>query len=133
MSEYETINKLLNKGQRVIDQIAREIVSLKYMPAKENMQKTVKALSLLNEVQKSVWRVEPDLSAIPKSKDKSNHESRYMKEYRAYIIKSSHYEDNNDLPNAIIELKKALDMEPPHIMYEVIIKELERLQNISNS
>jgi len=128
MSEYDTINKLLNKGQRIIDQIAREIVVLKHMPDKGNMKKTVEALSLLNEVQKSIWKADPDLTAIPGPRDELNQESIYMKEYRSYIIKSNHYEDNNDIPNAIKELQKALNMEPPHIMYEVVEKELERLK-----
>jgi len=131
MSEYATINKLLNKGQRVIDQIAREIVSLKYSPDKDNMQKTVEALSLLNEVQKSIWKAEPDLTAMSKPGDEINQESKYMKEYRSYIIKSNYYEDNNDIPNAIKELQNALNMEPPHIMYEVVEKEIERLKNNS--
>jgi len=132
MSEYESINKLLNKAQRIIDQIAREIVRLKYMPEKENMKKTVDAVSLLNEVQKSIWKVEPDLSATSKLEDESNQESGYMKEYRAYLIKANHYEGINDYQNAILELQKALDMEPPHIMHEVVIRELERLRYISD-
>ncbi len=131
MSEYDTINKLLNKGQRIIDQIAREIVVLKHMPDKGNMKKTVEALSLLNEVQKSIWKADSDLTAIPGPKDELGQESIYMKKYRSYIIKSSHYEDNNDIPNAIKELQKALNMEPPHIMYEVVEKELERLKRNS--
>ncbi|MBT7444256.1 MAG: hypothetical protein HN790_09885 [Methylococcales bacterium] len=130
MSEYETINQLLNKGQRVVDQIAREIVALKYAPDDANLHKTVEALSLLNDVQKSIWEAEPDLIAIPKSRGELHQESKYMQEYRSYILKSSHHEENNDIPNAIKELQNALNMEPPHIMYEVVEKDIERLKNI---
>ena len=130
MSEFESINKLLNKGQRVLDEIAREIVILKNKPDKDALNKVIDALSLLSEVQKSIWGKDPDLSVHNEGDKKKD--TKHMKELRELLINSKKYEDNNDIPNAILELKKALDMEPPAITHEVVTKELVRLHSASS-
>lgn len=126
MSEYENINKLLNKGQRITDAIAREIVKLNYKPGKDNLKKVIDAMGLLNEVQKYIWKEEPELSAI--TKDNPQEESSYLKKYREHINKAFNYKENNEIERAIKEFQMALDMEPPHVLYEVAEKELESLK-----
>ncbi len=130
MSEFESINKLINRGQRVLDEIASEVVALKHKPDKDTLNKVVDALSLLSEVQKSIWEKDPDLSFHYEGDKKQD--TNYMKTLREYLINSKKYEDNKDIPNAILELKKALEMEPPAIMYESVTKELRRLQSASS-
>jgi len=113
MSEFESINKLLNRGQRVLGEIASEVVILKHKSDKDTLNKVVDALSLLSEVQKSIWEKDPNLS-VHYEGDKMQ-DTKYMKALREFLINSKEHEDNKDIPSAILELQKALEMEPPTI------------------
>ena len=124
MSKYSSINKKLNQSQRLLDELARDLLSVENRVSKDDWLKVVKAIGLVNEVQKSIWHIDPNLSIL-------NQDSDYLARYRGLLVRAADFESKNDLPRAIKELNTAIDMGLPAIMHEVVAKELKRIKNLS--
>ena len=130
MSEYVEINKLLNKATRALDLIARETANFENLPKTDNLLKIAEAISLVGEVQNTVWKEAPELSVHYEGKNKE--ETRFMREFRTHLKNAYEYEKNNDLNKAKNELNQAIEMELPPLMHETATKFLVKLQKNNN-
>lgn len=125
MKEYEKLNRILNQSQRVLDELAREVVDTEFAPIKKNVGRVVRAIELISKVQASLWQRVPDLAF---HFEPGRPDTALMARVRQLVADAKSLEADNATDQAIQKLRQALELEPPALDYEVIAAEIDRLQ-----
>lgn len=126
MTDFEQTNRLLNRAERVVDELAQELATLPFNAKEQSLRRLAEALELLGKVKKTIIQHDPSLEyhfndEMPATK--------YMSEIHSYVAEADRLMESKDFESAISLLKEALKMEPPPIIYEALVKKLDRAES----
>jgi hypothetical protein len=125
LADPETLNKLLNKSQRILDELARMAAASQFEPVKPNLDKITQAAGLVSGVQALLWQRVPELAF---HFDPGKPDTAFMSKVRQLMVEAQALEAAGAQEQAALKLQEALELEPPASQHEAIEKELCRLK-----
>lgn len=120
----ENLNRSINHALRSVNYIAVELARSECEERSENIKKIASVLELLADVQRTIYKVRPDLEY---HYDNERAPTEYMVQFRNHLLAARKLEESGKIPEALEELRLALAMEPPPLPHERLVAEIKRV------
>ena len=124
------LNRYLNQALRAVNSAIVAASKVGLESVKDDTRALVEIMEALSNVQRRIYEIEPELEY---HYDASRPDTQYMRQHRQHLTKASEHEAQGDIAGALDQLRLALDMEPPPIAYEVVLREKGRLEKLRAS
>lgn len=122
--EISELNREVNKALRAVNSLGVAVAGLRFGRVKENLGIIGEAMDALSKLQARIFEAQPELEF---HHDENRADTEYMATYREHLRNAASYHASGDVSASIKALHKALEMEPPPLPYEIVIKEIERV------
>jgi hypothetical protein len=125
METYVSINRLLNRSLRTLNELAVEVGKSTLEDRKSAIAQIAVAIDEVENVRETVCAQEPDLDY---HYDNNRAPTKFMLEIAAFVQESHALEQAGKVDMAIKKLEDARALEPPALTHEMLTKRIEQLK-----
>jgi hypothetical protein len=124
MSSAEEINRLVNRGLRVLNEVAVKVAASRLADRKLALNESTEAVTHLTALQRLIVREDPSLEY---HYDPKREPTIFMKKIGSLVDEAEALLRAGKTDDAACVLRRARDLEPPPLTYEMLSKKLESL------